>query len=346
MPPFLGPGAVRTLMSESRVEITRGGTIESTHRVHGAVADASGSVVSSFGDPSLVTFFRSSAKPFQALPLVEDGAVEAFRLTGEELAVCCASHSGEPRHVALVQGLLDRVGVDHNALACGAQAPFNRKAADALVRSGSAPGRIHNNCSGKHAGMLLLATHHGWDIDGYERPTHPVQVRMLDEVERWSHVPRDEIETAVDGCGVVCFALSLSAMAAAYARFLAAARAKEPAERIVRAMTSHPHAVAGTDRLCTDVMAATDGEVWAKVGAEGVYGAGVVSNGLGLSLKVEDGGWRAAEIGLISLLDMLGAIDRKTYDDLIGHYGRITNTLGAAVGSITGALALESAAHG
>jgi L-asparaginase II len=346
MPPFLGPGAVRTLVSESRVEVTRGGTIESTHRVHGAVADASGSIISSFGDPNFVTFFRSSAKPFQALPLVEDETAEAFGLTDEELAVCCASHSGEPRHVGLVQGLLDRVGLDQDVLACGAQPPFNRKAADALVRSGSAPGRIHNNCSGKHAGMLLLATHHGWDIDGYEQLDHPVQLRMLDEVERWSQVPRGEIKTAVDGCGVVCFALSLSAMAAAYARFLAAARAEEPAARIIRAMTSHPHAVAGTDRLCTDVMAATDGRVWAKVGAEGVYGAGIVSSGLGLSLKVEDGGWRAGEVGLIALLQTLGAIDAKTHEKLIGRYGRVTNTLGAAVGSITGTLALESAAHG
>ncbi len=331
----------RSLVSTSRVDVKRGDTIESRHRLHGAVADAAGDLVAWFGDPEYVSFFRSSAKPFQSLPLVDDGVVDAFGLTDEELAVCCASHSGEARHIELVQGLLDRVDLGHEMLACGPQTPFDKGAADALAKAGREGGRIHNNCSGKHAGMLLLAVHHGWSTDGYELPDHPVQCRMLDEVARWSGAPSDTIATAVDGCGVVCFALSMRHMATAYARFLADASAGGAARHIVHAMTAHPFAVAGSRRLCTDVMEWSSGDVWAKVGAEGVYGAGVVPSGLGLSLKAEDGAWRAGEVGLITLLDALGALKPDIRDRLMGTYGRVVNTREEHVGSIEGIVQLE-----
>lgn len=308
--------------------------MESTHRLHGAVAAPDGTLRGWFGNPEYVTFFRSSAKPFQALPLVEDGVAAAFGLTAEELAVCCASHSGEPRHIELVQGLLDRIDASPELLACGPQTPFNKEAAEALVRAGNTCGRIHNNCSGKHAGMLLLATHHGWDLSGYELPGHPVQQRMLDEVARWSAEPRDTIRTAVDGCGVVCFALSLRAMATAYARFLLAAKNGEAARQVVDAMTRHPFAVAGTRRLCTDLMEVADGEVWAKVGAEGVYGAGIRATGFGLAMKAEDGGWRAGEVGLIGFLERLGALGKEARTTLVERYTPVRNTLGQVVGSL------------
>lgn len=331
-------------MTSSRIEVTRGGTVESSHRVHAAVSDAEGRLLHITGDPDRVTFFRSSAKPFQALPLVEDGVVEAFGLTDAELAVCCASHSGEEGHVALVRGILQKGGLTEDALACGPTPPFNRRAADDLVRAGVEAGRIHNNCSGKHAGMLLLAMRNGWDIDGYEREGHPVQKRMLYEVERWSGVPAAQIPTGIDGCGVVCFALSVADMARAYARFLAAADRGEAPGEVVRAMTRHPHEVAGTHRLCTDVMRTGAGRILAKVGAEGVYGAGLKRPTLGVSLKVEDGTWRAAEVALITLLDELDALDTESLELMRQRYQVVTNTLGEAVGELRGLVDLRSPA--
>lgn len=332
-------------MASSRIEVTRGGTVESSHRLHAAVSDREGRLLYTTGDPDWVTFFRSSAKPFQSLPLVEDGVVDAFGLTDAELALCCASHSAEEHHVAVVRGILEKGGFTEDALACGPTAPFNRSAADDLVRKGVEAGKIHNNCSGKHAGMLLLALHHGWDPDGYERAHHPVQERMLEEVVRWSGVPSARIPTGVDGCGVVCFALSVADMARAYARFMAASARGEGARRVVRAMTEYPYEVAGSHRLCTDVMQAGDGRILAKVGAEGVYGAGVDSPVLGVSLKVEDGTWRAAEVALIALLERLDVLGGRDRERLKQRYQVVKNTLGLPVGELRGVIALQEHAN-
>lgn len=320
-------------MSGVQVEVTRGGVVESVHQVDVAVMKGEAWVAGA-GSPDRVLFARSAVKPFQALPLVDDGVMDRFGLGPEHLALACASHSGEPRHVEVARSILDAIGLPESVLACGPHLPFDDSAAARLRAEGRDPGRIHNNCSGKHAGMLALAVAHGWPAEGYQSAEHPVQQRMLDEIERWTGVDRSAIATGVDGCGVVTFAVPLRGLARAFARLVAAADAGEPGPKaVVGAMAAHPQLVAGTDRLGTRLAEVTGGRVLAKVGAEGVYGAATVDGGLGIALKARDGAKRAGEVALLGVLgelgvlepDELGALDRwarpevrNTRDELVG----------------------------
>jgi L-asparaginase II len=282
-----------------RVEQLRGGWVEAVHEVHAAVVDSTGGLVARTGDPELVTFWRSAAKPFQALPLVEDGAAERFGLTSEELALACASHSSEPGQVALVRGLLGKVGCSERDLLCGPHPPLSDRVAQDYQTRGLRLTAVYSNCSGKHAGMLALARHHGWPTEFYTRLEHPVQQRCLAEVSRWTDVPVAAIKTAVDGCGVVCYGLPLRNMAMAYARL---ANAKV----VVEAMLRHPDLIAGEGRPCTDMMRAHPGRVIAKVGAEGVYCAVLTQKGLGVALKVADGHAIASALAMAAVLEALG----------------------------------------
>lgn len=324
------------------IEVVRGGIVESRHRAHVAVADHRGALVASTGDPGMDVFYRSAAKPFQALPLVEDGVVERFGLTTAELALCCASHEGEEAHVAGARSILAKSGLDEGALRCGPHAPFSEREAERLVRAGEAPLPIHNNCSGKHAGMLALAVARGWEPEGYHRLEHPVQQRMLDEVARWSGVARDRVGTAVDGCGVACFSLPLAAMAASFARFAWAAHRGEGAGRVVDAMVTHPFMVGGTGRACTQVMERTGARAFVKLGAEGVYGGGLPERGLGFAIKVADGSRKAVEVALVEVLEALEALDAEDVEAL-ARWKRpvLKNTRREVVGEMRAALALE-----
>lgn len=332
-------------MSAVRVEVTRGGHVESVHEIDLAVVDDRGAEVASAGRPGDPVFSRSAIKPFQALPLVEDGAADRFGLTPEELALCCASHSGEDRHVELARSILGKAGLDESALACGPHMPFGESPSRALRAAGLAPGRIHNNCSGKHAGMLALARAHGWPTEEYQQPGHPVQQRMLDEMARWTGEPRDRIGTGVDGCGVVTFEVPLTALAGAFAGLAAAAeRGESGPARILGSMADHPHVVGGTNRLCTRLAEVTEGRVLAKVGAEGVYGAIVPQRALGVALKVRDGARRAAEVGLLAVLDALGLVGSDAMEAL-RPWARpdVTNTRGERVGEVRAVVELDAA---
>jgi L-asparaginase II len=331
-------------MAEAVVEVSRGNIVESRHRVHIAVVDSGGRLRAHAGDPAFIAFARSAIKPMQAIPVIADGAAERFQFTDVELAMCCASHSGEQRHVQAVQGMLRKVGISEESLACGAQVPLGKQAAQDLADRGLKPTRVHNNCSGKHAGMLALAQVQGWPLAGYHEPDHPVQRRMMEEMTTWTDMDADEIGVGVDGCGVVTFALSVESMALAFARFARAARMRtEPAAQIVSAMVQNPEYVAGTARLCTELMRATHGRVFAKVGAEGVYCAGVPGAELGVALKVEDGATRAAEPALIATLKALAILA----DDEVAGLARfaepdITNTREEIVGGLRAHVRLEA----
>lgn len=317
------------------VEVLRGTTLESVHRVHVAISDAGGTVVAALGDPHRVTYYRSAAKPLQALPLVEDGVLERFGLDDMELALACASHEGETAHVEGVRRMLAKIGLDEEALACGPHLPYSEEARHALLAAGQVARRVHNNCSGKHAGMLALARAHGWPVEGYHRAGHPVQERMRMEVARWSGLNREAVDTAVDGCGVVSFAVPLGAMAGSLARFAAAAAVGEPPARVVEAMTTHPFMVGGTRRACTEVMRRTGRRAFVKLGAEGVYVGGLPEEGIGFALKVEDGGRRAGEVAMIRVLEVLDALtgdDLEALADL--RRPRIRNTRDEVVGEI------------
>ncbi len=325
-----------------RVEQIRGGVVESSHTVHAAVVDREGRLVARAGDPDLVTFWRSAAKPFQAVPLVTDGVVERFKISTAELALCCASHSSEPEQVVLVRDLLAKIGCSERDLLCGAHPPLSERVAQDYATRGVRLTAVYSNCSGKHAGMLALARHHGWPTEFYTRPEHPVQQRLLSEMAEWSGVERARIGTATDGCGVVCYAMPLRHMALAYARLAIAdfglriadskggGQIRNPQSAIVECMLRHPELIAGEGRPCTDMMRAHPGRVVVKVGAEGVYCGLLTQEGHGVALKVEDGHTVAAALAMAAVLAELGL--RPQPPALVSH--PTVNTRGETVGEL------------
>lgn len=318
------------------VEVLRGDVVESSHRVHVAVVHAEEGLTASAGNPAHQSFVRSAIKMFQVLPFVEAGGVDHFGLTAEELALCVASHGGEPFHVAAARSILAKSKVSEAALACGPHLPLHEPTAQAMVAAGEKPGRIHNNCSGKHAGMLACCVCQQWVTNGYHKPTHPMQQRVRSTLERWMRVDPDEVALAVDGCGLPTFALSLDAVAEGCARFAAAAAEGVAAPaRIVDAMVKHPEFVAGSHRLDTDLMRVARGRLFAKVGAEGFYCAGVPAMRLGIALKVEDGAKRAAEPALLAVLRRVGAVTAPDLDHLADYLRpNILNTRQEIVGVV------------
>jgi len=327
------------------VEVVRGGLVESRHRVDIAVCDDAGAVLAFVGDVDGWTYLRSAAKPMQALPLVEEGVADAIGMSSSELALCCASHESEVRHIEGARSILAKAGAAESLFRCGPHPPFSTEAARALADAGEEPAAVHNNCSGKHAGMIALALHMGWDPVDYHRADHPVQRRMLDEVVRWSGVAADQVRSGVDGCGVLCFAVPLSGIARTFASFAAAADRAEPAARVVEAMTDHPLMVGGTGRTCTDVMATAGDRVFVKVGAEGVYAGGLRGRGIGFAIKVADGGRRAVEVALVRLLSDLDVIDASEVEALSGHGNpRVLNTRDETVGEVRAAFSVRASA--
>ncbi len=328
-------------MSEILAEVRRGSYVECVHRGSIAVVDPQGALVASVGDPDYYTFMRSSAKPIQALAIVESGAYEAFGFTLRELAVMCASHAGESFHVEAVRSILTKLGLTEKNLQCGTHAPYHELTAAALAREGRAPTTLHCNCSGKHAGMLALARHMGWDVDDYWRPEHPVQQLCLRNVAEVAGYPASKIGVAVDGCGVSVFALPLRHMARAFARLanvgdpatsLGPERAKA-AGLVVKAMRTHPEMVSGTDRLDTVMMKVAP--VVAKGGAEGVHCAGVLGKGFGYAIKVDDGNSRAARPAAVRTMEALGCLGPEAQEALKPFAHAVnTNNRREIIGSI------------
>lgn len=296
------------------VEVMRGGRVESVH--YGAVAavDARGRLIAHAGDPNLVAYLRSTAKPFQLLPFVEAGGADHFGLSDRELAVMAASHSGEPRHVEAVLGILNKIGLDESALQCGTHWPFSEESTRLLRASGREPTPAYNNCSGKHSGMLACAVYRGLSTHNYLDLDHPVQQSILHTLAEMSDLDPGEIGVGVDGCSVPCFAISLRACALAFARLADPSAQPGPrrdaARRIARAMSSYPEMVAGEGRLDTNLMRALRGDAVSKGGAEGYQGLGLVSRGLGVAAKIIDGNnERGCGPVAIETLRQLGAID-------------------------------------
>ncbi len=327
------------------VEITRGALVESVHRGSIAIADAKGVLVFALGDVETPVYPRSSLKPVQALPLLESGAADAFGLGDEEIALACASHSGEPMHTNRVAVWLERIGCSASDLACGPHPVRYEPVWEAMVRRGEAPTRIHNNCSGKHTGFLSVARH--WDVAtaGYETHDHPVQRAVAKALGELSGIG-GELPWGVDGCTAPNFALPLAGFARALAKLAAPASLPEPrakaAARIVRAMMAHPELVAGTGRACTTLMRGAGGKAAVKTGAEGFFAAMLPGPGFGIALKIDDGAGRAAETTMAALLDKLGVLggDKPSRDILRAP---VTNTRNAVVGERRPAAALAEA---
>jgi L-asparaginase II len=324
------------------VVVRRGERVESEHRVAYAVAAADGRLLEAAGDVARPVFPRSAVKPLQALALVESGAADRFSVSERELALACASHGGEPEHVDLVRAWLARLGLDGSALECGAHPPTHAPSAARLIAAGHPPERVHNNCSGKHAGMITVARHLGAPVAGYSGADHPVQRLIAESLREMAGLSNLEAP-AIDGCGVPTHPIPLGRLAAAMARFahpvgLPEARAAACA-RLRAAMIAHPHLVAGRGRLCSEIMAVAP-DVLVKTGAEGVYAACLPEQGLGLALKVEDGAGRAAEVAVLALLHALGAfgpgaaaaLAERSRPQLRNHAGLVVGRIEPAAG--------------
>ena len=301
-----------------------------------------GRLVARLGDPGLATFLRSAAKPFQALPLLLAGGAERFALDDADLALICASHSGRPEHAERAASLLARGGFTAADLLCGVHPPYDAEAAAALLAAGLAPSPLHNNCSGKHAGMLLACRLLGFPAAGYVGPEHPLQREILSWVARLCGVEPAAVGQGVDGCSAVSFHLPLEAAARGYAAFADPAAAGLPPEvaaavrRIVAAMTGRPEMVAGPGRFTTRLMEVTGGRVLGKEGAEGFYALAVRGPvALGIALKIGDGGERCRDGVALDLLLQMGSLSGEELAALVAfHRQRLTNYRGLAVGEV------------
>lgn len=294
------------------VNTLRGEIIENRHRGAIAVCDPKGRLVHTWGDVEALVYPRSAIKTLQALPLVESGAADHFQLSDAELALACSSHIAEPEHTNTIKNWLQRIKLDAEALECGAHAPLHVKTAESLLINKIAPGRIHNNCSGKHTGMLTTSRFLDEETRGYIEREHPAQQRWFDVLGDMSDVDMRALPWNYDGCGIPVIAMPLKAMATAFARVavpddLSTTRG-EALDRITGAIASNPSMVAGTGRLCTEIMALTGRRVLVKSGADGVFTAVLQDQGLGIALKIDDGAGDAAEVAILALLQHLQAL--------------------------------------
>jgi L-asparaginase II len=316
------------------VAVRRGPMLESIHRGRVVFCDPAGGVIDATGDPEAYVFARSSAKPFQALPLVLSGAADAFGLTDDELAVACASHNAEEPHLEAVRSLLRKAGLSERDLQSGAHPPMHGPEAHRLARNGEEPRPIHGSCSGKHAGMLAVCAHEGLDTGCCRNPDHPLQRRILELVSEVCGLREDEALLAGDDCGVPTFALPLRGLATGFARLATGGGIPDDvagaAERLGRAMRKHPFMVAGTGRFDTEVMGETD--IVCKGGAEGVFAAGSATGsagGWGLAIKISDGAGRAVRPAAIAALGRRGveafgdeaSAKRDLHGEAVGEIG-------------------------
>ncbi len=299
------------------VEVTRGDVIESRHRGSVAVVDGDGRVLLSIGEVERPVFPRSAVKAIQALPLVESGASDAYGFSQADLALACASHSGEPRHTARAQAILARAGLDRSALECGTHWPSFADAAHQLARQGGEPSALHNNCSGKHSGFLCTCVHEGVETKGYVERSHQSQEWVRDAMESVTGAAHGEDVCGIDGCSIPTYAVPLISLARSFARMVTGSglppKRAEAARRILDACMASPFEVAGTGRADTRFMEAANGRVFTKTGAEGVFCAAIPELGLGIALKCDDGTTRAAEVMVAKVIadqlarDPLGA---------------------------------------
>jgi L-asparaginase II len=321
------------------VEVARGPLVESRHRGAIAVVDSHSNRRAAIGDVGRAVFPRSATKLIQALPLVESGAADAFGYGVEELALACASHVGERRHVAIVARMLEKCGRSPADLECGVHPPLNRAAANALVRAGESPGPLHNNCSGKHAAFIGLACHLGVDPKGYVSPDHPVQRAVTAALAATTGTPIGADVCAVDGCSIPAYAVPLDRLALAFARLVSREgqppRRAAAASRLFDACMSDPSLVAGSGRFCTEVMADFSGRVFVKTGAEGVYCGVIPEAALGIAVKCDDGATRAAETMIAAVLAAFLPMSDAERDLFADRLARpIDSRLGAKVGEI------------
>jgi L-asparaginase II len=337
-------------MTTVLVDITRGDLIESRHTGVVVAAESSGQVVASAGDPETRTYFRSSAKPFQAVPLIESGAADHYGFTPAELALCCSSHDAAPWQQAAVAAMLDKIGLGPESLQCGIAPPYDEREAARVTLEIAAATPLQCDCSGKHTGMLATCLHLGYPIDSYLEPDHPLQQEILRVVAAVLRMDAGSIMIAPDGCSVPTFGAPVGAFATAYAT-LAVPDRVEPAHggahaaalnRLRDAMATHPQHIAGPGELDTDIIEVTHGRIIAKLGAEGLLCLAVPEQGLGIAVSILDGSERpraAAALAALDQLDLLSADERRQLQER--QSTAVTNFNGWTVGEMRPAFRLR-----
>ena len=315
--------------AEILVKVARGGIVESVHRGHLAVVDGDGNLIASLGNPETVTFLRSAGKPFQAIPFLLSGGAERFGFTEKEIALACASHNGEEIHTMTTARMLEKSGFTEKDLHCGAHEPFSIEIAHSLIRRDEKPSQLHNNCSGKHAAMLAFARQIKAPTENYDSLENPIQQQILEIVERFSGLSRDKIGVGIDGCSAPNFALPIVRMALMFTRIVLPpedfeVELREACRCVITAMMSHPEMVGSEEpkRLDTLLMRSLRERIVSKIGAEGVYTAGVLPSprwkrGLGIALKIEDGSdLRARPVAVLEVLRQLEILNPKEHESL------------------------------
>ncbi|MCB1503742.1 MAG: asparaginase [Hyphomicrobiaceae bacterium] len=324
------------------IEVTRGPLVESFHTGSVAVVTADGTEVFTLGDVSRPVFPRSAIKAFQCLPLIETGTADRYGYGAPEIALACASHTGTERHAALAAKMLTDIGLDEDALGCGAHMPLGSSAQKQLLRAGREPSQLHNNCSGKHAGMLATAKYLGEPLDGYWLPSHPVQKRVHATLCDLTGLPLGDDLMGFDGCSLPNWAMPLTSMALLFARLVAftgmGAERRRAVTRILESCWAEPELVAGPGRADTVVMRRLPGRIFMKTGAEGVYCGGFPEHGLGFALKIDDGTTRASAGAVMALVERVlpeakGLMARRT----------VKSWRGKEVGEIRASATLERA---
>ncbi len=344
--------------AEPLVEVTRGAITESRHRGHVVAVEPDGTILAHLGAPETVTFLRSSAKPHQAIPLITSGAADRFGFTEREIALACASHSGEPMHTEIAASMLKKIGLGPEALKCGTHEPFSPEVIRELRARDEAPNVLQNNCSGKHAGMLALALHLGAPTETYYEVSNPAQLAIGHVISQFSDIAIEDISVGVDGCGVPVFGVTVKAMALMYARLVSPPnefdeQTKAACARIVSAMTTYPELIGGsTERLDTEMMRAAAGRLISKIGAEGVYTVGVLPcddwpHGFGLALKIEDGDdHRARPTVVIESLRQLGVLVDESLEAVARYaFFPVLNRRGEVVGEVRAGFELNRPGH-
>ncbi len=315
------------------VEVRRGDGIDAIHYGAIAVVDEFGRVQFSYGDIFQSFFMRSSAKPFQAMVVIESGAFEHYHFSLKELAVMCGSHGGSDEHVEVVRGILDKIGLDESYLRCGIHRPIDRRANKRLYEVGKSPTPLMHNCSGKHSGMLAVAKFNRWNLGDYWMPDHPVQVLAKKMVARYASVNEDAIATGVDGCSVVTFSLPLWRYGYMYARL--SVDDGKPASLVREAMLRYPEMVSYSGSFTTELIRVGKSRFIAKSGAEGLFTMAVPDRKVGIVVKIYDGSSRAISVVVVEVLKQLGLIDDDMLSALVGYADvKIYNHRGMNVGEM------------
>lgn len=349
------------LPHEDYVVTDRGGIIENKYVVHAAVVDSRGRTLYAVGDPNRLTLARSAAKPAQALAILETGGPDHFGFNDADVALMCASHSSEDRHITRARKMLEKVGEDEGALKCGGHPAINEKVNRSWIRQDFVPGAVCNNCSGKHAGMIAGTKKLGADVNEYHLPGHPMQARVKSVVEELSGLVSrpDEVRWGIDGCNLPAPAMRLNALALTYAGFAGAVDAVElnkgmeqlprrisQMSRVFYAMTQYPDMVGGEERFCTQLMQAFKGLLIGKIGADGCYGIGIrmsdqtrrlgADGAIGIAVKIEDGNINILYSAVTEILEQLEIGTPEMRQQLSGfHCQQILNTVGVVTGHVS-----------